>query len=149
MRKYLVTIFLLFVLAFALHGQTTQYRKEITDWRAEHEAELKSEDAWLAVVGLFWLKDGKNTVGSGPGFDIELTDNFKPGKFGEIDFKNGKAALTVNPGVDARVNGNAIRQIDLVSDENSKQTIVKTGSQSFYLIKREKRYGIRLKDSNS
>src|SRR6266404_5141863 len=139
MRKYPVTIFLLFVLGFTLYGQTTQYRKEITAWRAEHEAELKAEDAWLAVVGLFWLKDGKNTIGSGPGYDVELTENFKPGKFGEIDFKDGKAVLTVSSRVDARVNGNAIKQIELVSDENSKQTIVKTGSQSFYLIKREKR----------
>ena len=39
--------------------------------------------------------------------------------------------------------------IQLVSDEKGKPTQIRTGSQTFYLIKREDRFGIRLKDSNS
>jgi uncharacterized protein (DUF1684 family) len=40
-------------------------------------------------------------------------------------------------------------RIDLVSDEKGKPTEIRTGTQNFYLIKREERTGIRLKDSNS
>ena len=39
--------------------------------------------------------------------------------------------------------------IDLVSDEKGKPTEIRTGSQTFYLIRREDRFGIRLKDSKS
>ena len=39
--------------------------------------------------------------------------------------------------------------IELVSDEKGKPTQIRTGSQTFYLIKREDRFGIRLKDSQS
>jgi len=85
----------------------------------------------------------------GESFDVRLTDNFKQGKFGEIDFKNGAASLKVASGVDAQSDGKSISTIDLVSDEKGKPTEIRTGSQTFYLIKREDRFGIRLKDSNS
>ncbi len=139
-----------FVFAVAGYGQVTKnYRAEIEDWRTTHEAELKTDNGWLTVVGLFWLKDGKSTIGSGPGYDIELTDNFKTGKFGEIDFSGGKAVLTVVDGVEATTDGKLVKTLELASDEKGKPTVIRTGSQTFYLIKREERFGIRLKDSNS
>src|SRR5438046_2804773 len=80
----------------------TDYVKAIEKWRSEEEINLKKETGWLTVAGLSWLKEGINTVGAGPAFDVRLTDNFKKGKFGEIDFKNGAAALKVESGVEAQ-----------------------------------------------
>src|SRR5437899_1924929 len=148
MRTVILTIIMPAIL-FTLCQAQNSYQTEINQWRTEHQARLKADNGWLTVVGLFWLKEGRNTIGSGPGYDIELTDNFKEGKFGEIDFKGGKAVLTVNKGVDATTDGKPLKSTELTSDENAKQTIIKTGSQTFYLIKREERFGIRLKDSNS
>jgi uncharacterized protein (DUF1684 family) len=127
----------------------TDYIKAVEKWRSDEEADLKKETGWLAVAGLFWLKDGINTIGAGPDLDVRLTDNFKQGKFGEIDFKNGVAALKVASGVEAQSDGKSISTIDLVSDEKGKPTEIRTGSQTFYLIRREDRFGIRLKDSKS
>jgi len=110
----------------------------------------EKETGWLTVAGLSWLKEGGNTVGAGDKFDVRLTDNFKQGKFGEIEFKDGKAILKVEKGVEAQSDGKGISgPIDLVSDEKGKPTQIQTGTQTFYLIKREERFGIRLKDSNS
>ena len=39
--------------------------------------------------------------------------------------------------------------IELISDEKGQPTVIETGSQTFYLIKRENRFGIRPKDKNS
>ena len=126
------------------------YTKEIANWRQAREANLKKETGWLTVAGLFWLKEGTNTIGAGGKFDIRLTDNFKHGKFGEIEFKEGKAVLKITSGIEAQADGKTIAApIDLVSDENGKPTEIKTGTQTFFLIKREERFGIRLKDSNS
>lgn len=128
----------------------TDYAKGIEKWRSEREANLKKETGWLTVAGLFWLKDGINTVGAGEKFDVRLTDNFKQGKFGEIDFKEGKAVLKVEKGVEAQIDGKSVpATVDLVSDEKGKPTEIRTGTQTFFLIKREERFGIRLKDSNS
>jgi uncharacterized protein (DUF1684 family) len=128
----------------------TDYVKDVEKWRSDREANLKKETGWLTVAGLFWLKDGTNTIGAGEKFDVRLTDNFKQGKFGEIEFKNGAATLKVEKGVDAQSNGKSISApVDLVSDEKGKLTVISTGTQTFYLIKREERFGIRLMDSNS
>ena len=128
----------------------TDYVRAVEKWRSEQEANLKKETGWLTVAGLFWLKEGTNTVGAGEKFDVRLTDNFKQGKFGEIDFKNGVAALKVESGIEAQTDGKSISApFNLVSDEKGKPTEIRTGSQTFFLIKREDRFGIRLKDSNS
>jgi len=134
-------------LTFA-HAQT-DYIKTIEKWRSDQETNLRKETGWLTVAGLFWLKEGTNTVGAGENFDVRLTDNFKQGKFGEIEFKNRAAVLKVEKGVEAQSDGKSISTIDLVSDEKGKPTEIRTGSQTFYLIKREDRFGIRLKDGNS
>src|SRR3979490_1616852 len=103
------------VLAVSAEAQT-DYTKEIEKWRSEREINLKKETGWLTVAGLFWLKEGINTVGAGEDFDVRLTDNFKKGKFGEIDFKNGAASLKVEEGVESQSDGKSISTtIDLVS----------------------------------
>src|SRR3984893_573713 len=144
------SILLAIVFVFLTSAQAqTDYIKAVEKWRSDKENDLKKETSWLTVAGLFWLKDGINTVGAGPDFDVRLTDNFKKGKFGEIDFKNGMAALKVGKDVEAQSEGKSVSMIDLVSDEKGKPTEIHTGSQTFYLIKREDRFGIRLKDSKS
>jgi uncharacterized protein (DUF1684 family) len=145
------SILLAIVLSLLTSAQAqTDYVKAVEKWRSDEEADLKKETGWLTVAGLFWLKEGINTVGAGRDFDVRLTDNFKQKKFGEIDFKNGGASLKVESGVEAQSDGNSISTaVDLVSDEKGKPTQIRTGSQTFFLIKREERFGIRLKDSKS
>ncbi|HTH50671.1 MAG TPA: hypothetical protein VL501_01985, partial [Pyrinomonadaceae bacterium] len=100
MRKKLFGALLICVTAAAVEAQRP-YVAEITKWRADHEKELRADEGWLTVSGLFWLKQGVNTVGSGRGYDVELTGSFRKGKFGEIIVKDGLAALTLAPGVNA------------------------------------------------
>ena len=145
------SILLAIILGLLTSAQAqTDYVKTIEKWRSDEEADLKKETGWLTVAGLFWLKEGINTIGAGRDFDVRLTDNFKQKKFGEIDFKNGGATLKVESGVEALGDGNRISTaIDLGSDEKGKPTQIRTGSQTFFLIRREERFGIRLKDSQS
>jgi uncharacterized protein (DUF1684 family) len=126
-----------------------QYRNEVEAWRSDHEADLRAEDGWLTLAGLFWLKTGVNTIGHGDAYDIELTDNFKQGKFGTIEFNDGKAVLTVEPGVHATFDGKSVTSLELQSDDPGPSTSVTTGSQTFYLIKRDNKFGLRLKDSDA
>ena len=149
MKKSILVLLATAFVALVSAKAQTDYVKEIEKWRSDEERDLKKDNGWLTVAGLFWLKDGINTVGSGPKFDVRLTDNFKQGRFGEINFHNGSATLKVESGVKAQSDGKNISTIDLVSDEKGKPTQIQTGSQTFYLIKREERFGIRLKDNNS
>lgn len=150
MKKSFGVLLAALVVSLTSAQAQTDYAKEIEKWRQEREANLKKETGWLTVAGLFWLKEGINTVGAGEDFDVRLTDSFKGGKFGEIEFKNGVANLKVEDGVESQGDGKGISTtIQLVSDEKGKPTEIRTGTQTFYLIKREERFGIRLKDSNS
>ncbi len=146
--KIIIGITIVFTTFIAILNAQTTYKSEILKWRANYEKELTSENSWLSLAGLFWLKNGVNTIGKGSNFDIQLTENFKGVKFGEILFQDGMATLKVEKGVEALNEGKQISEIVLVSDEKQKQTIIQTGSQTFYLIKREECYGIRLKDKN-
>src|ERR1041385_7842008 len=147
-KSILVLLATAFVALVPTKAQT-DYVKEIEKWRSDEQRDLKKDNGWLTVAGLFWLHDGVNTVGALPKFDGRLTDTFKQGKFGEINFHNGSATLKVESGVEAQSDGKNISTIDLVSDEKGKPTQIQTGSQTFYLIKREEQFGIRLKDNNS
>src|SRR5262245_46337629 len=119
----------------------TDYVKTIEKWRSDEERDLKKEDGWLTLAGLFWLKDGVNTVGVGSDFDVRLTGNYKGGKFGEITFKDGVATLKVENGVEAKNEDKDVTIIQLASDAEGKPTKIRTGTQTFYVIKREERYG--------
>ena len=149
MKKTAIILFALALVSLTSTLAQSDYVKAIEKWRAGEEADLKKPSGWLTLAGLFWLKDGVNTVGAGPQFDVRLTDNFKQGKFGEIDFKNGVATLHVASGVEAQCDGKPVSTLVLVSDEKGKPSEIRTGSQTFYLIQRENRFGIRLKDSES
>lgn len=148
-RKFILLIVAMLAVSTVSGQEQLTYAQSIEKWRSEVEANLKKETGWLTVAGLFWLKEGVNTVGAGEKFDVRLTDNFKQGKFGEIDFKGGVATLKVEKGVEAQADGKTVSTIDLVSDEKGKPTEIRTGSQTFTLIKREDRFGIRLRDAES
>jgi len=148
MKKFAVVLIAVYVFSLVVHAES-EYELGINKWRSAHETELLADGSWLTVAGLFWLKDGVNTVGAGGIYDIQLTDNFAQGKFGEIVFSGGKATLNVVPGVNATSEGKPVTKIDLTSDEKAKSGKIEVGSQSFYLIKRQDRFAIRLKDNKS
>lgn len=127
----------------------TDYVKSVEKWRTDEERDLKKEDGWLTLAGLFWLKEGVNTVGVGSDYDVRLTESFKGGKFGEITLQGGVVTLKVENGVEAQSDDKPVSTVELVSDADGKPTKVRTGTQTLYVIKREDKLGIRLKDSNS
>ncbi len=149
MKTTLAFLLTAILLVGASAAALPDYIQSLNDWRRDEEASLRKENGWLTVAGLFWLKEGVNTVGAGADYDVRLTENFKGGKFGEILFHDGTATLTVANGVEATSQGQPVTSMTLVSDEKGKPTEIRTGSQTLYFIRREDRYGIRLKDNES
>lgn len=46
-----------------------EYTQSIAKWRQEVENNLRRENGWLALAGLFWLRKGTNLIGSHPESD--------------------------------------------------------------------------------
>ena len=47
-----------------------RYRELIEKWQQKREVDLKADDGWLTVSGLFWLSPGETRIGSDPSNDI-------------------------------------------------------------------------------
>jgi uncharacterized protein (DUF1684 family) len=123
------------------------YAKEIDEWRAKRLASLTSESGWLTLVGLFWLKEGKNSFGSDAGNDIVAPK--VPPRAGDFVLANGAVTFqTAHPNL-FTVDGAPVSSVELKTDFDEKPTIVRFGSLSFQIIKREDRLGVRVKDRDN
>jgi uncharacterized protein (DUF1684 family) len=139
-----------FLMVAAMMGADVSYESEIQAWRAKREARLRADDGWLTVAGLFWLKQGANTVGTSEQDRVQLPES-APAAVGTIEFVNGQALFKAAPGVPVLVNGKPETVTRLRSDAETKgkPDIVSVGEVSFFVIQRGERTGIRLKDKNS
>lgn len=124
------------------------YRAAIEKWRQQHEASLKSDDGWLTVAGLYWLKEGENTVGTGLQNTFVLPWGSAPEKVGTFHFCDGKISFQALPGVGATINGRPADNAVLASDAAGPPDILRIRNLSMFVIQRGSRFGIRLKDKD-
>jgi uncharacterized protein (DUF1684 family) len=125
------------------------YAKEIEQWHAERVAGLKSEDGWLTLVGLFWLKEGENRIGSDKSNDIILTKEQIGTQSGVFILKNGAVQFEARPRSGFTVAGQPVTQLELKSDEDGSPTVLQSGSLTFQIIKRGEKLGLRVKDKQN
>lgn len=130
-------------------AQPANYAAEIVAWREKRRADLQSEDGWLSLAGLFWLKTGANTVGAAAETDVILPAEKTPAVVGVINFDGAAARLELSKNVTATADGAAFTTIELKSDDGQKPTIIQIGDIKFNLIKRGEQYGIRVKNPNN
>jgi uncharacterized protein (DUF1684 family) len=148
MRK----IRLLAVIALLASGcrlARTSYKAEIEQWRKEREANLRKENGWLSVAGLFWLENGENRVGTAPPNAIELPPNSAPAQVGSFLLRDGKTLFTAASGVDVRAAGKPVRTLEMKPDVPGPADVLTIGALSMSVIERGGRYAIRLRDNNS
>lgn len=123
----------------------SDYTRQIESWRAQRVERLKAPTGWLSLIGLQWLKDGRNSVGSAKDNDVVLLKG--PPHLGAITLKSGKATIEIDAKADATIDGKASKKAELLDDSHEKPTTIAFGTASFYLIDRNGRKGLRVKDS--
>jgi len=110
-------------------------------WKTEYQQELRSNDGWLSLVGLYWLKEGDNSIGSANTNQHKFPKG-TPKKFGQINISNNVITFT-RASDKILINDKNIRSQKLILNK----TIVSFDTYSFYVIKREKGFAIRLQSS--
>lgn len=144
----LVVVVLQAAITFAADAQKdSAYQAEIMKWRAQRVNSLKEN--WLPLVGLFWLKEGSNQFGSNGNDPVLLPHAKAPDQAGVFELKDGVVTVKALPGSDLKANGKPVSEMKLETDESEKPTILELGDLRMHVIKRNKRYGIRVKDTNS
>ncbi len=125
------------------------YREGIEHWRRQRRALLQSEDGWLTVVGLFWLKEGRNTAGTGPDNNLVLPEGSAPPRVGNFEFHDGKTTFQAASGVQASVNGRPAGRAILKPDTSGAADLLRIRDLTMFVIERGGRYAVRVKDKNS
>ncbi|MDR3388367.1 MAG: DUF1684 domain-containing protein [Rudaea sp.] len=123
------------------------YRKQIDTWRQQRVTRLTAPTGWLSLVGLDWLNDGVNRLGSATDNSIVLSK--APAHLGAITLNNGNAAITLVAGADATIDGTKKTAAALLDDSHEKPTTIAFGSVSFYLVQRGGKFGLRIKDADA
>lgn len=125
------------------------YASGIEAWRKTAEERLKAPDGWLSVAGLFWLKEGPNTMGSAAGNAIVLPAT-APKSLGTLTLAKDKVSLSVPGGSALQVNGQPARSGALKTDAGGVAPDLMTlGPLTMFVIVRGDHIGLRLRDQNS
>jgi uncharacterized protein (DUF1684 family) len=121
MKKFLFLIFTL--LTFTARSQ-----EDYTDFYAKRGASLKSENGWLNLAGLFWLKEGENTIGGAESNDFV---------FPRAEAFLGKVILQ---------NNQVTYKNEVIYASDDKFKVISHQSLRWFIIKRGDKYAIRLRD---
>jgi uncharacterized protein (DUF1684 family) len=119
------------------------YLKSIEQWRQARNERLADPDGWMTLVGMEWLEEGENSVGSDESSDARIPGG--PSNWGTILLEGD--SILYRPARDSgiTVDDETVDEATLVADKQGKPTVVRSGDLSFYVIHRES-YALRIKD---
>ena len=132
--------------AVAAATPAASYEEGLEQWKAKRLAGLKGEEGWLTLIGLFWLKEGENRMGSDPTYEIVLPDGKAPQQAGTVRLAAGKVTLEARPEAKITSKGQPVTTLELKSDEEGEPTVLDMGSLRFNVVKRGDRLGLRVRD---
>ena len=155
MRVWVIALFLALLVFYGACSKSKDkfdaaaYQQEIEKWQKERAAELQSDDGWLTLAGLFWLKEGENKVGSDASNEVVLPPGKAPKIVGSLWLEKGSVRLEARPDSGLTESGKPVTSLILKSDADEEPTRLNLGSLSFYVIKRGEKLGVRVKDKEN
>jgi len=123
------------------------YAAEIDAWRNQRLERLTADDGWLTLTGLYWLEPGENRFGSAPDGAVVVPDESVPEIAGLLVVaEDGTVVAFGEEGAGIKINGEILKSAVLATDAQGSPDVVTAGRVSFYIIDREGRLGVRVKD---
>ena len=149
-RVFLLSLFLAGCnLAKLNNEENLAYIERIKKWHNERIENLKSKDGWLNLVGLFWLAEGENKMGSDSSNNFILSPDKAPPFVASFLLENNKVKIKICEGIEVYHKDSLVKGMSLESDERGNPTVLDMGSLSWFIIKRGEKIGIRLRDYES
>ncbi|HEV8238451.1 MAG TPA: DUF1684 domain-containing protein [Thermoanaerobaculia bacterium] len=126
-----------------------QQQAALDEWRKGRIERLTSPDGWLTLVGLEWLDEGDNTLGSAAEADVHFPAK-APANLGTISRHGEELTLTPAAGSPLTIDKQPVtKPTKLLSDAKGDPTVVSFGTIEFYVIQRGDRWAVRMKDSEN
>lgn len=126
---------------------TGDFARDQEAWRAWRLERLTSETSWLTLIGLDWLEEGDNLLGSADDARLRLPADKAPARAGVLRLEGGVVTLLPEPGVALTANGEPVTgPMRLASDADGDATLLELGPLNFYVLVRGDRVGLRIRD---
>lgn len=122
------------------------YTDEIRAWQQQRDAELRDPDGWLTLAGLFWLEPGENTCGGDAASDIVFPGCSLP-RLGRFVVTEDEVVFVAEAGANVLWKGAPITTIRLAGEGVEEPTLAH-GSLRWFVIRRDNRWAVRLRDRN-
>lgn len=122
------------------------YETTILKWRQEVDTNLRRENGWLALAGLFWLRKGTNLIGSDPESDILLPKR-APARLGTFEFDGNNVTLNMEADLPVEVNGVTTTSALLDADQEDVPSFITFSDMRMVVVRRSKGVGIRVWDN--
>ncbi len=127
-------------------SEAARYESALAEWRADRVASLKSADGWLNLVGLYWLKEGRNSFGAAAGNDLVAPEGSAPARLGSFLVEDGAVTFRAAPETDVLHGETPVTEMLLADDQEKEATLLTSGSLAWTVIRRMDRLGVRLRD---
>lgn len=147
MQRIYWTIILISVSLFSKAQQN--YTASINAWHEQRIANLKKENGWLNLVGLYWLQPGKNSFGSGSAMQVQFPTGTITNDAGYFELTGNTVRLHVNINTAVQINGNEKNDVIIFSADSTRPALCSYGSLRWTIINRDEKIGIRLRDLDS
>ncbi|CAM2067044.1 DUF1684 domain-containing protein [Sulfidibacter corallicola] len=134
-------LFCLFTFCFASQEQLSAFQQDEISWQKQREAQMTSDESWLSLVGLYWLKEGANTFGTDSANDFVLPIHSTVLKAGTFTLKDGKVTYRMERGQRAEVDGKLRNNGRLAMGE-----VLAHNHLRIFLIERGDRLALRIRD---
>lgn len=125
---------------------SNEYENQILQWRAKRYDALVRENGWLALAGLFWLRQGRNLIGSNPMCEVILPER-APTFLGIVELKGKTARLHTAEGVQVQINGKLVQKAILKSSKEAKPSYITWNDMRMVLHEHVGKYAIRIWDN--
>ncbi len=127
------------------------YIAKIDQWHAGRIERLRSDTGWLTLVGLHELHTGLNSVGSAEGSDVQLIAK-APARVGKLEVGELGVVFQAAPEVAVTLLDSLATPVNrmlLDTDKSGAPSQLAIGSLVFYVIDRQGRLFVRVKDRES
>ncbi|HXZ59879.1 MAG TPA: DUF1684 domain-containing protein [Steroidobacteraceae bacterium] len=118
----------------------------IAAWRSERLESLTSDNGWLTLAGLFWLKEGENTFGRAPANALVLDHGALAEAAGSFVLSAQQVRFLARPDSHITHDGQPVTAIDLAPDTSGHPTVLSCGTLRFFVIERAGNLGVRVRD---
>jgi len=123
----------------------TAYMETVRQWQQERLTGLKARDGWLNLAGIYWLKEGDQTIGSDPVNDHVFPER-APAFIGTLTLEGESVRIRVNEGLELYYKNERIQELELGPDSSVDPSYITHGDFAWYIMKRHHSLAIRLRD---